>query len=381
MSQGKVIIIGASTAGLFAAYLLAKERIPTQLYEERENLGEPSRTLIVTSKLTEVLGFVPHGAILNMVNRIELTSANRQASVKLLEPDLVIDRQKLIELLARKAEEEGAEIYLGFRFLGFQDEREGLFISLQDLAKGNIHDVRAKVLIGADGVLSNVATAASRDSRKSVAIFQAKVVLPEKVSSDCVTVWFDRERTDFFYWLIPESESRAAIGLISRDEMGAPEALEDLLRSQGCEPLDLQGARVPLYNPLLEPSRTISGSRIFLIGDAGGQVKATTVGGVVPGLRGARAAAKAIVGQTPYRKTLQPLKAELDLHSMVRIILNRFSNRDYDRLLELLDAGTKNLLAVHNRDEFKDAFFRLLVAQPRLLLLAAKSLVNMRSVQ
>jgi len=79
LSQGKVIIIGASTAGLFAAYLLARERIPTQLYEERENLGEPSRTLIVTSKSTEVLGFVPHEAILNLVDRIELTSANRRA--------------------------------------------------------------------------------------------------------------------------------------------------------------------------------------------------------------------------------------------------------------------------------------------------------------
>jgi len=293
----------------------------------------------------------------------------------------VIDRQKLIELLARKAEEEGAEIYLGFRFLGFQDEREGLFISLQELAKGAIHDVRAKVLIGADGVLSNVATAASRDSRKSVAILQAKVVLPEKVSSDCVRVWFDRERTDFFYWLIPESESRAAIGLISRDEMGTREPLEDLLRSQGCEPLDLQGARVPLYNPLLEPSRTISGSRIFLIGDAGGQVKATTVGGVVAGLRGARTAVRAITGPAPYGKTLRPLKVELALHSMMRVILDRFGDQDYDRLLELLDARARNVLAVHNRDNFKEVLFRLLLIQPRLLVLAAESLLRMKGVQ
>jgi len=381
MSCDKAIIIGASTAGLFAAYLLAKERIPVQVYDERESLGQPARTLIVTSKLSEVLGFVPREAILNRVDRIELLSANRHASVRLQEPDLVIERQRLIELLARKASEEGTEICLGFKFLGFEDEVDRLVVSLRDQVNGRDHTVATNVLIGADGVLSNVAKAASRDSRETVAIVQAKVVLPEKASSECVKVWFDRQRTQFFYWLIPESESRAAIGLISRNGKSARESLEDFLRSLRCETLELQASRVPLHNPLLEPSRTISSSRILFIGDAGGQVKATTVGGVVAGLRGAKAAVKGVVGQLPYRKTVRPLKRELDLHSLMRAILNRFGDGDYDRLLELLNTRTRTVLAAHNRDEFKGAFFRLLLNQPRLLLLVAKSLLRMKSVQ
>jgi len=381
MSCDKAIIIGASTAGLFAAYLLAKERIPVWVYDERESLGQPARTLIVTSKLSEVLGFVPREAILNRVDRIELLSANRHASVRLQEPDLVIERQRLIELLARKASEEGTEICLGFKFLGFEDEVDRLVVSLRDQVNGRDHTVATNVLIGADGVLSNVAKAASRDSRETVAIVQAKVVLPEKASSECVKVWFDRQRTQFFYWLIPESESRAAIGLISRNGKSARESLEDFLRSLRCETLELQASRVPLHNPLLEPSRTISSSRILFIGDAGGQVKATTVGGVVAGLRGAKAAVKGVVGQLPYRKTVRPLKRELDLHSLMRAILNRFGDGDYDRLLELLNTRTRTVLAAHNRDEFKGAFFRLLLNQPRLLLLVAKSLLRMKSVQ
>ncbi len=381
MSHDKAIIIGASTAGLLAAYLLAKERIPVRVYDERGSLGQPARILIVTSKLSEVLGFVPHEAILNKVDRIELLSANRHASVRLQEPDLVIERQRLIELLARRASEEGAEIHLGFRFLGFEDEGDRLVLSLQDLAKGTVHNITTNMLIGADGVLSNVARAASTDSKETVSIVQARVVLPEKASADCVKVRFDMQRTQFFFWLIPESESRAAIGLVSRNGKNARESLEDFLCSLRCETLELQAARVPLHNPLLEPSRTISSSRILLIGDAGGQVKATTVGGVVAGLRGARAAVTAITGRAPYGKTLRPLKAELRLHSIMRVILNRFSDRDYDRLLELLDARTRNVLAVHNRDEFKQAFFRLVLTQPRLLLLAAKSLLRVRRVR
>jgi len=375
MSHDKAIIVGASAAGLFAAYLLAKERIPVQVYDERESLGQPSRTLIVTSKLSEVLGFVPHEAILNKVNRMELISAHRHSWVELQEPDLVIERQRLIELLARKATQEGAKIYPGFRFLGFEDEGNQLLLSLENVAQGRQHTITTNLLIGAGGVLSNVARAASRDSRETVAVVQAKVVLPEKVSSDCVKVWFDRERTEFFYWLIPESESRAVIGLVSRNGRKAKEGLEGFLSSQGCETLEFQAARVPLHDPLLKPSRAISNSRVLLIGDAGGQVKATTVGGVVAGLRGARAAVRAVVGQAPYRKTVRGLRAELDLHSMMRAVLNRFDDRDYDRLLELLDTRTRNLLAVRNRDEFKGAFFGLLLTQPRLLLLAAKALL------
>jgi len=59
--------------------------------------------------------------------------------------------------------------------------------------------------------------------------------------------------------------------------------------------------------------------------------------------------------------------------------LNRFGDGDYDRLLELLNTRTRNLLATHNRDEFKSAFFRLVLIQPRLLLLVAKSLLSMRT--
>lgn len=376
MSHDKAIIVGASTAGLFAAYLLAKERIPVQLYDERKTLDQPSRTLIVTGKLTEVLGFVPHECILNKANRMELISSQRHAPIRLKEPDLIIERQRLIQLLARKGSAEGAEICLGFKFLGFEDEKDRLVVSLRDQATGRDHTVTTSVLIGADGVLSNVAKAASRNSREKVAIAQAKVVLPERVPSDCVKVWFDREQTEFFYWLIPESESRAVIGLISRNGRKAKESLEELVSSQGCEPLEFQAAQVPLHDPLLKPSRAISNSRILLIGDAGGQVKVTTVGGVVAGLRGARAAVKAVAEQAPYRKTVRGLKAELDLHSLMRAVLNRFDDRDYDRLLGLLDARTRNLLAAHNRDEFKVAFLRLLLTQPRLLLLAAKALLH-----
>lgn len=376
MHEQRVVIIGASAAGLFAAYLLAKEGIPVELYEGRESLGEPSRTLIVTGRLGQVLGFIPHEAILNRINSIQLISANRESTVELRQPDLVIERRKLIELLAEKATEEGAEIRLGFRFLGFEDQIDELILSLRGQAGGRLHSVKANVLIGADGALSDVAKAATKDLGETMAIVQAKVTLSKSGSAHRVKVWFDKKKTEFFYWLIPESESRAAIGLISRTRKEAEQNLSDFLRSQECEILEFQAAQVPLHNSFSQPSRRLSKSRILFVGDAGGQVKATTMGGVVVGLEGAKAAARAIMDRMPYRKTLRSLRAELALHSMMRAILSRFDDQDYDQLLELLDARTRSVLANHNRDELKRALVRLLITQPRLLLLAIRPLVS-----
>jgi len=61
--------------------------------------------------------------------------------------------------------------------------------------------------------------------------------------------------------------------------------------------------------------------------------------------------------------------------------LTGFGDGDYDLLLESLNLRTKGVLGRYNRDELKQALFRLLVAQPRLLFLAAKSLLRMRNLE
>ena len=53
-------------------------------------------------------------------------------------------------------------------------------------------------------------------------------------------------------------------------------------------------------------------------------VKVTTVGGLVTGLWGARAAAESILKNTSYAKALRRLNRELWLHELIRRVLNRF---------------------------------------------------------
>lgn len=376
MSENDVAIIGASSAGLFAGYLLARGGLPVRIYEASEGLEPAPRTLIVTGQLCRALGFTPNEAILNRVRHIELASRNAWARVSLAEPDLVIERGRLIRLLASKAEQAGARIELGRRFMGFYGDGDGLALSLLDLKKGRVELVKARALVGADGALSPVARAANRDSRLTVAIVQAKVALPPGALADTVQVWFDRRDTRFFYWLIPESSTSAVAGLVGEDQEKTRQRLDRFLGERKLQAREYQAARVPRYESGSRPWAIVRGSSVFLVGDAAGQVKVTTVGGVVAGLRGAGALANAILRQRDYGQELKGLKRELDLHHLMRRVLDRFSDADYDALLNSLDRRAKDSLRTHNRDEMARAFWWLVLAQPRWLVLAARSLLR-----
>jgi flavin-dependent dehydrogenase len=372
----KIIIIGASTPGLFAAYLLAKAGAEVEVYERSGSLDFLPRTLIVTGKISDVLGFVPEEAILNEVRYVELLSKSRSAKVELSRPDLIIGRERLVVLLARMAEAAGARIVLKRRFLTFTPTGEGIVVAFRNLESGEDGLARTDVLIGADGAFSAVARAASHNGHFHTALLQARVRLPEQVNRHTYQVWFDPGRTKYFYWLIPESDETVAVGLIADDARQAGSSLKVFLQEQKLEPIEYQAAMVPMHKfeyatRVMEVSR-----KVFLIGDAAAQVKVTTVGGVVTGLRGARAVAEAILNGSNNGKEIGQLKRELDLHLLVRRLLDGFTDADYDRLIDLLNGELKEVLSERTRDELSQMYLKLVVSQPRLVMLGAKALLR-----
>ena len=130
--------------------------------------------------------------------------------------------------------------------------------------------------------------------------------------------------------------------------------------------MEIQSARIPCYSHRMQPWRRISGCHVYLVGDAAAQVKVTTVGGLVTGLRGAKAAASAILGRRDYAKELGSLRRELSLHLLIRTALNRFQGADYDRLLGLLNQDAIHLLGRYNRDRAASVLCRIILAQPSL---------------
>src|SRR5262245_19893587 len=373
----KIIIIGASTPGLFAASLLSKAGADVEVYERSGALDFAPRTLIVTEKISEVLGFVPEEVILNEVKYVELFSRSRSATVELARPDLIIERQKLLLLLTKMAEEAGAKIFLGRRFLSFESSGEGVNVVYRDSTACANRETRADVLIGADGVFSGVARSASHNGHFQTALLQARVRIDKNdISRDTYRVWFDPGRTKYFYWLIPESDEIAALGLIADDARQAGSALKSFLREQGMEPIEYQSSTVPMHKFQYFTRTNEIGRNVFLVGDAAAQVKVTTVGGVVTGLRGARAVADAILNGKKHGEEASKLKRELDLHLLVRRLLDGFDDLDYDTLIDSMGGALNEILSRETRDDLSRMYLDIVSSQPKLLLLGARALLR-----
>lgn len=357
---------------------MAKEGVEVEVYERGDVLGCLPRTLIVTNKINEILDFVPEEAIINRVRHIELFSRSRSARLELSSPDLVIEREKLLNLLARLAKGAGAEIVFKHRFEGFAQFGRKIVVSLKNLDTGEECGRSTDILIGADGALSAVSRAASCDGHHLTALVQARVLLPEEANGDTSQVWFNSDQTKYFNWLIPESDRVGTVGLITDNVQEADACLKAFLKERRFETLEFQAAMVPMHHFEWLGGFLTPGRNVFVVGDAAGQVKVTTVGGVVTGLHGAKALAHAILNGRNYSKSLRELKRELNLHVLVRQVLNRFNEEDYDELLGMINGGVKDILEEWTRDELTQCFLRMIWTEPRLITLGAK--VFLRSI-
>ena len=75
---------------------------------------------------------------------------------------------------------------------------------------------------------------------------QAIVPLPKGTGADTVRVWFVPQDTPYFYWLIPESSERGALGVIGESGPETRRGLEQFLEKRKLDPIEFQGARVPV---------------------------------------------------------------------------------------------------------------------------------------
>ena len=255
--------------------------------------------------------------------------------------------------------------------MSLQSNGNGLRVGVERARDARTEELHADIVVGADGALSRVAQAAGWPRQPTVPLVQAIVRLPADMSPDTVRVWFVPDDTPYFYWLIPESRERAALGLIGEDGQETRRCLERFMEKRGFTPLGFQGARIPVYDRWTPVERRVGAGRVFLVGDAAGQVKVTTVGGIVTGFRGALGVSEAILNGGESRE-LRSLRRELDLHLLIRKTIHQFKQADYSRLVDLMNASTRRSLSQYTRDEAARVLWHITLSQPRLLLLGLR---------
>ncbi len=367
----EVVVVGGSAAGLYTAACVARGGRSVRVIESRPTLDPTPRTLIVTDHFRRQVNGAAEASILNEIRRFELFTNGRSAVVPLKRPDLIIERSRLIRALAEEAHDAGAQLDYDTRFRGLTPNGRGLHVEVD--RGGKRDEIYAESVVGADGASSRVARASGWPPVETVPLVQALVKLPKDCPPDTTRVWFVPDDTPYFYWLIPESAERGALGVIGEQGRDTKRCFDRFLEKKGFEPLEWQGARIPVYRRWVSVQRTVGNSDVYLVGDAAAQVKVSTVGGIVTGFRGAQGVADAILQRG--RKQLRALRRELETHWLVRRTLHHFQQEDYCQLVDMLNDATRESLGEINRDESTRLLWNVVRRQPRLALLGLRGLL------
>ena len=283
----EVVVVGGGPAGTKTAALLAKDH-DVLLLEEHPSFGSPAQcTGLITERVLRSTGVRP-----NILNR--LTSARfhfPDGNVIDLRTDevkaVLIDRTELDGMMAQRAEDAGAELRTSTRYRDHVHSNGNVKIS----ADGET--IETKVIVGADGHSSKVAQSLGNNDPKEYVRGIQYDIRKRSETMDALDIYIGNGvAPGFFAWAIPFDDF-TRVGLCTSWDNGLPnEYLKRILRDNGmdsCEIMRKYSGKIPLGGR----RRTYS-DNLILVGDAAGQVKAISGGGLYPGLIAAEHAADTI---------------------------------------------------------------------------------------
>ncbi len=280
-----VVIIGAGIVGLVLAKELASRDIGVTVYDGKKEVGEGAckASGVVSVGGIEGTGMEYKDAIMNELRGAVISAGRRKLEVKSDSVKAyVFDRERLSRMFYRQAVDKGAEVVLGAR-----------------MGREEIRKLEDPVIVGADGAVSTVASAFGFPGINEYALTYKKEYREAKVDDkEVVGVYFDRSAKRFFGWTIPYSDSvvEAGIGISGNGRRDSSTAFRKFISSGQAKEVEggkAHGRGFASLIPLRTRSITALGN-VILVGDAAGQVKSSTGGGIVFGALCAKVAADAI---------------------------------------------------------------------------------------
>jgi geranylgeranyl reductase family protein len=295
-----VAVVGAGPAGSRTARDLARRGLRVRLIEEHRQVGVPSHCSGLISLRTLGESDIGEGAIMH---RITGAFAHTQAgSTVALGTDetkaVAIDRIAWDQALARQAEEAGAGMVRArMTFVERNDSR----VRLRLATDGREHTMTARMVVGADGTHSRVARSLEMARPAEYAYnlgIEARFKYPpsgEGWRDDFVHVFVGQDLAPgWFGWIIPTGDDMVRVGIGSSGPTKPIECYKRLTEAfpqlfGGLEPVRMYGGTIPLtFAP------RSYGDSVLLVGDAAGQVKPFSGGGIYTSLVAGRHAAATI---------------------------------------------------------------------------------------
>ncbi len=287
MKECDLLVVGGGPSGLTFASAVSR-KADVVVLEEHDTIGQPVQcTGLVTPRVVEMAG--AKGTILNRLKGGNFHfPGNQVAEVRAKSTKaVVVDRAAFDQACASRAEDRGATIVLGERLVS---ARLGDGVVAECQGPGGDHSYAAKLIIGADGYKSNVARMAGLEGPKEFVRGVQMDLRHEEEDQEMLDVYLGRTvAPGFFAWKIPCGEMTRVGLCVFRSKDTPLDFLNPLLGRLGLK--DKERIRVISGMIPIGPPPCTYAERALIIGDAAGQAKPLSGGGLYTGMVAARCAA------------------------------------------------------------------------------------------
>ena len=301
-----IVVVGSGPAGATTARVAAGRGLKVLLVDRRQELGAPIQCSgAVSAHALDDAGVPPDDEFISTpiygFAIYDSTGQSTQIDYRSLKPQeyaqaplgYVVDRRRFDRYLMMMAERAGVDVWLKTEGCAYKPQPDGAAeVYLKQF--GRAVTVRARVLVGADGLQSHVGKWASLRTHirlRELASCLQYVVDGVETNSLLEIITGHEWAPGGYAWIFPKEGGYAEVGLGVIRTMTDRDArwhldhfihssfLADRLRD--CRVLEVQGGGVPLAAPL----KTQYADNLILVGDAARHVNPITGAGIHTALR------------------------------------------------------------------------------------------------
>jgi digeranylgeranylglycerophospholipid reductase len=332
-----VSIIGGSIAGLIAGRELALEGIDVSIYEEHREIGVPEKCDgLVSSAGIARLGIVPPQSVVQnaLTKAVFFSPSMKEISIRAEKQNvIVLDRSRFDKHLAELAARAGAKIYVGRRVSQYSD----------DGSKTSLHIdseiFNSKFLLDCGGYESYISAGGKALQGGQYLVYG------NWFEKNTVEVYIDPDTyPGFFKWVIPLSSDTAKIG-VAGEGINTFGILDQFVRERKATVFRKMAAPVLCFGTI----KSFVNGRIIRAGDAAGQAKPTTGGGIYTGGFGGMLAGKALTRSIKEKDPelvgdyenawKDEFGREFNLQSRARSAFSKLSRDQVDKLFEMVGSS------------------------------------------
>ncbi|MCS7083002.1 MAG: NAD(P)/FAD-dependent oxidoreductase [Bacteroidetes bacterium] len=322
MKMFDVIIVGGGPAGLHLGILLAKEGYSVLLLDNRDIIGSQKICTGIVGEEAFLKWNLPRELVLSSIQNMKFVGPkNIEINYHHYEPLAhVVNRHELDLALAKRAIDNGVSVRSNSKVEHIHvDSNNVLVVGRNNLDKITFYE-KGRILVLATGVNYKFHKKLQLGCPESF-LNAAQTHIYVSNPMECTTCYVSRKLAPgAFAWAVPISQNQIRVGLMAE---GAVHSLFNVfLENYGHTWKKIDSSLTIGYKPIAQGWKgSIVSDRVIAVGEAAGQVKTTTGGGIYYGMLGSEIAAE-ILFDCLRKNTLK----KKDLYAYEKKIWNKIGS-------------------------------------------------------